>query len=649
MKPDVSKWQDECAQAEAGMLPYAADWLQNKCFDKGAQWLVKGDGAVVSLVPATEDIKRITVNVYQDHKRTLVSKLTAQQPIPVVTPATSSSDDRNVARECEHLLRYFWRTRSLQEEMDYLAGDVADCGGGWWQVFWDPEAGEDVPYVQPGAVMDLEVEQPPVKYRKSGDVVARFVSALEMRVDPTALRMNDVRWLARVHYMPTSTVKDTWGKDVDADAAGTRPTILTPDWLLNPQRLFARDICRVVEVWHKPNTEYKNGFYIVFSSDTLLHSDDCKELPFFYCPLDPDQDNFFGKTPLSHARRPQIELNSALSMISDGRSRGAFPTWIQQRGANMDIPTGRPHEVLGFNDNHNMPQRIPGDAVSDQLFRISDTFFNMIGATSGIQQSDQSTSGKDRLYAAEQDNTKLGPALRALHGFLKRVGMRMLNLWRDNATTELTYSVGDPNASSDVRSFSAEKIRYKDIDMSIDSALPLNRQARRDMILQWFQAGLINQQQALRMSEFGDTEDMQGTSNLDRERARNENQALYVQPVGVEEFEDHQLHLEEHLAEMKQDKWYIAEDQAKQNFRDHIAIHKKYVQLALGLSTGAEQSLTGQEESGNNGAVGSMAEVPAANATNAMVPMQAPVSDRDNQGLGVINGRMPLPQQGVEQ
>lgn len=646
MKPDIADWTDKAFAAENGMLPYAADWLQNKCFDKGAQWLARGDGAIVSLVPATDDIKRITVNVYQDQKRTLVSKLTAQQPIPVVTPATSSADDRNVARECEHLLKYFWRTHYLSEELDYLASDIVDCGGGWWQISWDAEAGEDVEYVAPGSALDLNGE-PEVKTRKSGDIRVHFVSALEMRVDPSALRMRDVRWLARVHYMSTGEIRDRWNEDVPADAAGTRPSILSPDWLLNPQRLFAKDIARVVEVWHQPTDEYPKGFYLAFtSSHELEYVGECAELPFLYCPFDPDQDNFYGKTPMTYARRPQIELNAALSMISDGRSRGAFPAWLQQRGANMDIPTGRPHEVLGYNDNHNTPQRVPGDPVADALFRISDTFYNLMGSTSGIQQTDNSTSGKDRLYAAEQDNTKLGPALRALHGFLKRAAMRMLNLWRDNATVDLTYAVGDPNAGSDVRSFSAQKIRYRDVEMSIDSALPLNRQARRDQILMWYQAGLIDQKRAMQLSEFGETDDALGTSNLDRERARNENQALEVQPVGVEEFEDHAAHLEEHLSAMKQDKWYLLPEPTKDNFRQHIAIHRQYLQMAMGIVSPGGQPLTNGADSGNNASVGSMADVPA--ASNSMIPMQAPVSDRDNQGLGVINGRTPLPQQGAE-
>jgi len=637
-KIDGAEILDQIGRCETGMLPDAIDWVSNKLFAAGQQFFDNQAGVGLTKTPAVDDLRRIAINVYTDDKRTLVAKLTSQQPQPVVTPATSGSDDRAIARESEHLIRYTWRVKQLHRELVYSASDALDCGGAWWYLTWDDQAGNEVEVPDQTAAVDLEVETTPTKKVKTGDIVARYVPNMEMRVDPAATRLEDARWVARVYPLTVDEVQDRWGVEATADAREAMGTLPNLDFVLNPERSWAENVCRVVEFWQRPCKRTPKGFYAVVVNGEIIESEKSIPLgdfPFEYWELDPNPDAFYGKTPMTWARRPQRELSLCISQMVDGRTRGAFGSWLQQRGANMDVPTGKPHEVLGYNDTFNKPDFVEPRPVSPQVFQLADLFEALIHKTSGITDTGQATSGKDRLYAAEQDNTKLGPAISNLHAFLKRVAIKMLNLWREFATFELSYAVGDPNSASDVRSFKAETIRFKDVDMSIDSALPLNREARREMILNLFQAGLLQQDKALKLLEFGDVDDALGTRNLDRERAREENTLLYLGPVGVEEHEDHQAHLEEHLPEMKQAKWYVLDESIKQQFRDHTALHKQFILASLGQgeapAASGEQSALTSADSGNN--------TDSQSATNAIVPIGAPVSAKDNAALGVINGR----------
>lgn len=637
-KIDSAEILDLVGRCETGMYPDALDWVSNKLFAAGQQFFDAVVGAGIIRTPAPDDIRRIAINIYNDDKRTLVAKLTSQQPQPVVTPATSSSDDRAIARESEHLIRYTYRAKQLHRELVYAASDALDCGGAWWYLAWDADAGEEIEVTDPAGVMDLETGEPATKKVKTGDICVRYVPNMEMRVDPAATRLEDARWVARVYPLTVEEVADRWGFDATADARETFGNLPNLDFVLNPERTWAENVCRVTEFWMRPNKRAPKGFYAVVVNGEIIESErqiPLGDFPFEYWELDPNPDAFYGKTPLTFARRPQRELSLAVSHIVDGRARGAHGAWLQQRGANMDTPTGKPLEVLGYNDTFNEPKFVEPRPVAPQVFQIADLFEALVHKTSGITDTGQATSGKDRLYAAEQDNTKLGPAIQNLHAFLKRTAIKMLNLWRQYATFELSYAVGDPNSASDVRTFKAEQIRFKDVDMSIDSALPLNREARREMILNLFQAGLLQQDKALRLLEFGDVDDALGSRNLDRERAREENALLYLGPVGVEEHEDHQAHLEEHLPEMKQAKWYVADESVKQQFREHIALHKQFILASLGQGappvSGEEQSGLTSAESGNN--------TGSESATNAIVPIGAPVSARDNAALGVINGR----------
>ena len=644
-KDPVTVLREAFQRCETGIALISYDWLANKLYKGGEQWLEPDNGSAGRMRRTADDAGRsklVTLNVYQSHARTIVSKLIAQQPIPVVTPATSGSDDRASARACEHLIRYFWRAKQLQQEYIYLVTDMTDCGGGWWYIDWDESAGEEVtvaPEASEGMEED-EAEEP--KSVKTGDVVVRFVSNFEMRVDPGANRWQDAQWCGRVYPLSIKEIKDLYGIEATPDWPSGNTAVVSPDYWMNPQRLQDGNLAAVREMWHLPCEQYPEGFHWVVISQQLVKKEELRGgvLPFEYVEFQPDPDNFYGTTPMSFARQPQRQFNANVTLICEGRNRNVYGLWLAPREAQMDTPTGRAGEVVGYNGNAAAPKFVDQQPVSQQIFSFNALLSDSMSLITGISMSalgDQSaaTSGKDRLYAAEEDNTKLGITLQCLHAFLKRCAMKMLNLWRDNAEFPLKYAVGDPNAMGDIEEFDARQIAYRDVEMSIDSTLPLNRQARREEILALYQGGLLDREKALKLLEFGDVDEATGAKNLDVERARNENRLLYIQEIQVQEWEDHAAHLEQHMGEIKQQKAYN-DPEAQQRISDHMSQHRFFMQQALGM-----QNVSSAEQSGSDLTNSSAAEnnVGGDFPSNSVVPMDAPVSAKDNEALAIINGR----------
>lgn len=641
----ITVMREAFQRCENGIALITYDWLANKLFKGGEQWLEPDGGSVGRMRRTADDGKRnklVTLNVYQSHARTIVSKLIAQQPLPVVTPATSGSDDRASARACEHLIKYFWRSKQLQQEYIYLVTDMVDCGGGWWYLDWDESAGEEVT-VAPEASEELSDEPPPEpKTVKTGDVVVRFVSNFEMRVDPAANRWQDAKWCGRVYPLSVKEVKELYGIDATPDWPAGNTAVVSPDYWMNPQRLQDGQLCAVREMWHLPCKEYPDGFHWTAISGEIVKKEKLRGgvLPFEYVEFQPDPDNFFGTTPMSFARQPQRQFNTNVTLICEGRNRNVYGTWLAAREAQMDTPTGVAGEIVGYNGNASPPRFVEQQPISQQIFSFNALLSDSMSMVTGIGMSalgDQSaaTSGRDRLYAAEEDNTKLGITLQCLHAFLKRCAMKMLNLWRDNAEFPLKYAVGDPNAMGDIEEFDARQIAYRDVEMSIDSSLPLNRQARREEILALYQGGLLDRDKALKLLEFGDVDEAIGAKNLDVERARNENRLLYIQEIQAQEWEDHAAHLEQHMAEIKQQKAYN-DPQAQQRIADHMNQHRMFMQQALGMQTVQPDEQSGVDLTNSSG---NLNNVEAGEATNSLVPTEAPVSERDNAALAIINGR----------
>ena len=155
----------------------------------------------------------------------------------------------------------------------------------------------------------------------------------------------------------------------------------------------------------------------------------------------------------------------------------------------------------------------------------------------------------------------------------------MLETWRDNADFPLNYRILGENAISEAKSLDAAKIRFEDVEFQIESSLPQNREARRQLVLQLAQMGLITREKALKMLEFGDIGDIYDGMDRNKERARNENDMIYDgDQVTASQHEDHAMHLESHIDSMKENKFYAAPENTKQAFMLHIQQHAAMLQ-----------------------------------------------------------------------
>ena len=126
-----------------------------------------------------------------------------------------------------------------------------------------------------------------------------------------------------------------------------------------------------------------------------------------------------------------------------------------------------------------------------------------------------------------------------------------------------------------------------------------------------------------------------GALNLDVERASNENRLLYIQEIQAQEWEDHAAHLEQHMGEIKQQKAYN-DPEAQQRIADHMNQHRAFMQQALGMQN---VPADGQSEGGLTNSPAIANNVGGEAPSNSLVPMEAPVSERDNAALAIINGR----------
>ena len=153
----------------------------------------------------------------------------------------------------------------------------------------------------------------------------------------------------------------------------------------------------------------------------------------------------------------------------------------------------------------------------------------------------------------------------------------MLDTWKENANYELTYAVLGENDISEVKAFEAGKIRYKDVEFQVGSALSNNKESKRQELMMLFQMGVIDQAQFAKLMEFGDVGKVYGHKDLDKQRARHEDKLLMEEDVSAMPWEDHLAHIECHLSHMKQARFYNLPPEVQARYWKHLQEHGNYV------------------------------------------------------------------------
>lgn len=630
-------------RAEQARALVADDWLLNKAFIRGFQWAEIADNShELKAVSRKEWKKQVTANLMFSTERVVVAKTSAQDPKPSVTPATNTDEDREAARGLEGLIKYHWRKQDMDVEWICFLSEQWSTGGGWWKCIWNPEAGEII-RVEDDIAEEFDIPQQD-RVRRTGDIEVSAPSPFNIFVDPGASNDRQARWIIHVHYLHVDEVWERWDEEVDADS----PSQHGASWVRDTGSDYEgySELAMVKEYWERPSKAYPGGRRYVVAGDKLLESEEPAaddvdaifSLPFIYIPFYPDTESFYGITPVSFSREMQRNLNQTISLIVEQSRLHAHGKWLIPKGNGTIRITSMPGEKIEYNPTHGPPTWLRGDPVAPSMLQLVEFFRTMKQFVDGVHDASQgasqgaSQSGRAVVFQAEEDNTKLGPTLKLLRAGMKRLGRLMLETWQRHADGSLNYRIQGGNGASQIHSIEAGNIRFEDVEFTVDNNLPDNKEARRQTIMELFQIGLVEPEKALGLMEFGDLDELTGSQDRDKQRARNENERMMageqIEPMG---HEDHLAHLQVHLAAMKEDKWYSASPEVMAVFQMHIN------QTAALMQGGGDGSApVGPEQGGGGPAPMTTPNVPGMQ-DEASVP-GGQLQDNEMAALAAISG-----------
>jgi hypothetical protein len=250
-----------------------------------------------------------------------------------------------------------------------------------------------------------------------------------------------------------------------------------------------------------------------------------------------------------------------------------------------------PGKILVYRQGGKAPEMLDCGNVPSEFKDEEEWLEKEFALISGISELSQSstplgvTSATGLQLILAQDESRLAATVVCMERALKEIGRQILRLYRQFAGNARLMTIAGENKKTQVYYFNASSLSVNDIQFeSYEVSTPEEKKAT---LLKLYEAGLLsdengnlsqeNKNRILEAFGFGGYENARDVSALHIAKAGEENLEMKEKEIKVDSFDDHDLHISEHIRFLlsSECKKIADSERVKGYFEAHIAAHKK--------------------------------------------------------------------------
>lgn len=503
---------------------------------------------------------RVTINKIGGIVERTIARLLKEAPDPECRPVSDDEQDVGAAKVGD---------RILDHEMDRVKWDVlmvdlyfwvVTIGWSFLHVYWDPNAGSIV------GELAMEGGESPAEEAQEihvGEVVCEMVPAFEVSVDPNARFMDDARWCVRTVSMTKEGCYEKYGVVPPTELPGL--TLVDQVYALTDKAREDRPYVETIpihQIWIRPGSRIApDGAVITWAGTTVLEKKpfpyDHGHLPFIQFDLLPGMGMREGRTWVTDLIQIQADYNDARSREAHIR-RTLVPKIIFPTGAIDQQRLSSRVEAIPYNQNGNPPTyMMPDSRWMAQHETAMERASSEMGDRAGV--ADVSTGNAPASMPAasvmalqEADDTKLAISMKLMSKGISQVGWQWLMLvkqfWQEHRIVRTWSQEGKLEVGNFIGSDLGESM---DVHVNAESSLPKSKAARMNMLMQLLQIpGMFtNPRDFLKQLDMPGISPLLAAMSIDNLQAERENSKMATGDwlgVSVNEFDNHQVHIQEH-------------------------------------------------------------------------------------------------------
>lgn len=537
---------------------------------------------------------------------TRLAKLGRVKAKAQVRPATSDDEDVASASLATKLIDAVCKENDFSSQLALANSWSEITGSAFFKVTWDAEKGH---------ALDASGEI------KEGDVTITLCPPFE--IFPEDIAITDIDKQSSVMHakvLTTKEVKRIWGKDVkggevnvfsfdNAQVGGGFGYTASVPKIVSEKR---EDSVTVIEKYEAPTHEYPNGRLIIVAGDTLLYQGDMPYIngedgtrgyPFAKQVCIDNLTNFFGTSVVERIIPVQRAYNTVKNRKHEFMNRMAVGVMAVEDGSvdtdSLEEEGLPPGKVVVYRQGSTPPIMLSPTQVPSEFSREEEKLLNEFVMISGVsevttysQVPANVASGTAISLLLEQDDTRIALTADSLRESIKRISKQVLRLYRQFAKVPRVKRITGDNGDVEIASFCAGNIDSEDIVFDTISDIEDTLSARRAMVYDLLKLGLfadengkLNASTKARLFEilgFGNWEDGRSNDEIHRKKALKENMELEKKDVPVDVYDDHALHIAEHVRMCVSTKC-VSDKAVRDRVANHIAKHTELASLAKGV------------------------------------------------------------------
>lgn len=537
---------------------------------------------------------------------TRLAKLGRVKAKAQVRPATSDDEDVASASLATKLIDAVCKENDFSSQLALANSWSEITGSAFFKVTWDAEKGH---------ALDASGEV------KEGDVTITLCPPFE--IFPEDIAITDIDKQSSIMHakvLTTKEVKRIWSKDVkggevnvfsfdNAQVGGGFGYTASVPKIVSEKR---EDSVTVIEKYEAPTHEYPNGRLIIVAGDTLLYQGDMPYLngedgtrgyPFAKQVCIDNLTNFFGTSVVERIIPVQRAYNTVKNRKHEFMNRMAVGVMAVEDGSvdtdDLEEEGLPPGKVVVYRQGSTPPIMLSPTQVPSEFSREEEKLLNEFVMISGVsevttysQVPANVASGTAISLLLEQDDTRIALTADSLRESIKRISKQVLRLYRQFAKVPRVKRITGDNGDVEIASFCAGNIDSEDIVFDTISDIEDTLSARRAMVYDLLKLGLfadengkLNASTKARLFEilgFGNWEDGRSNDEIHRKKALKENMELEKKDVPVDVYDDHALHIAEHVRMCVSTKC-VSDKAVRDRVANHIAKHTELASLAKGV------------------------------------------------------------------
>lgn len=602
----VKEVLDDFARRVAERKSFDMKWRLNMNFYMGNQFCSIGFGGLM------EDTdreyfwqEREVFNHIAPKIDIRLSKLSRIKPKMRVLPSSNDESDIYTAKMSKKILDSVANKYALSQKINQATKWSEICGTSFYKVYWNSNLGQVVAIEEDGRKV------------KTGDVDIAVCSPFEIYPDSSVNEnLEDCQSIIHAKVYSKEEIKEMYGVDID----GENINIFSLDNTASVGGLglnglgqkvievTKQDAGIVIEKYVRPSEEYPNGRLIIVAGEELVFDGDLpyingtdgkRDFPFIKQVCCDNVGSFWGVSLIDRMIPIQRAYNAVKNRKHEYLNRLTLGVLSVEDGSvdidNLEEEGLAPGKILVYRQGANVPkyletEQLPSDFEKEEE-RLLNEFSTISGTTEmGAMDTISSTiSGVALELLIDENETRLSFTTDSIKSAIKLIGKQILRLYKQFATfPRLTKIVGD-NGEVEIFYFKSSDISSDDVELDTEVESNDTLSQRRNMVYTLLDRGLLSDENGkisatmknriLEMIGFGTWENAKDLDALQIKRADLENiEMMDNMDVKVKEIDDHNIHVNEHIAYMLSGNFLKdADEETEEKFLNHIREHKKLI------------------------------------------------------------------------